>query len=75
MPKYAWFNKIATRTCTDGFMTISTIEKYLSLTSRQQLPALNVSILPAVNNKSISILYLEQSNSLKTVKKKTNIRT
>lgn len=70
MPKYAWFNKIATKTCTVGFMTISTIEKYLSLTSRQQLPALNVSILPAVNKKSISILYLEQSNSLKTVKKK-----
>ena len=29
MAKYAWFNKIATKTCTDGFMTIPTIEKYL----------------------------------------------
>ena len=71
MAKYAWFNKIATKTCTDGFMTISSI---FSLRSRQQLPALNVSILPAVNNKSISILCLEQDNSLKTVKK-NNIRT
>ena len=47
------------------------LKNTLSLTSRQQLPALNVSILPAVNNKSISILSLEQDNSLKTVKKKT----